>query len=373
MDIDISDKQSAKILVLDDDELITKTIKLLLKAQTSYDVFLFNSASDALEFLKENDVDLVISDFMMPEMNGIEFLNEVKKIRPSVTTILLTGYADKENAIKAINEVGIYKYIEKPWDNDELILNIKNGVERSQLVETVKIQKEIERLRSDFIATLTHDLRTPLHADIQTLEYFLDGTLGNTDEKQKKFLSAMLRSNQDMLSLVNNLLEVYKLESGTKPFLKEEFDLADLIRKCLLELESIFKNKNILLSENIPENCRVYADKQEIKRVVINFLGNALTHAKKEITVSLEQNSVCVRFSVKDDGEGISSEDAKKLFNRFSQGSSKKRSAGTGLGLYLSRQIIEAHGGRTGLDSNPGAGSEFYFELSESYKGVKNE
>ena len=373
MDIDITGKQSAKILVLDDDELVTRTLKLLLKAQTSYDVFLFNSASDAIEFLKENEVDLVISDFMMPEMNGIEFLSEVKKLRPSATTILLTGYADKENAIKAINEVGIYKYIEKPWDNDELILNIKNGVERSQLVETVRIQREIERLRSDFIATLTHDLRTPLHADIQTLEYFLDGTLGSVDEKQKKFLNAMLSSNKDMLSLVNTLLEVYKMESGTKPFSKEEFDLPDLIQKCLQEVETMFQNKNIILSETIPENCQIYADKQEIKRVIMNFLGNALIHAKNEIIVSLTQNSECVRFSVKDDGEGISAEDAKKLFNRFSQGSSKKRSAGTGLGLYLSRQIIEAHGGKIGLDSDLGVGSEFYFELFKSDRGVKNE
>ena len=91
-----------------------------------------------MEFLKENIPDLVISDFMMPEMNGLEFLTEAKKLHPEVSMILLTGYADKENAIKAINEIGLYKYIEKPWDNDDLMMNIKNGIERSHLLENLR-------------------------------------------------------------------------------------------------------------------------------------------------------------------------------------------------------------------------------------------
>ena len=359
------DTQNAKILIVDDDELGTKPLKLLLKTQTEYEVEVFNSAKFALEFLKDNDVDLIISDFVMPEMNGIEFLTEVKKLKPSVTTMLLTGYADKENAIKAINEVGIYKYLEKPYHPDELLLNIKNGVERSRLVETVRMQREIERLRNDFVATLTHDLRTPLLASIQSLEFFLDGTFGEINEKQQKFLSAMLNSNEDMLGLVNALLEVYKYESGNYNLCKDNFNFSELIKQCLQEFEPISQKKNISVEADVPDELTLFADKREIKRVVANFFGNALSHTKDKIFIKAFIDDNNMTFAVKDNGEGISEEDKKKLFKRFSQGTSKKRSVGTGLGLYLSRQIIEAHGGEIGLTSTLGAGSEFYFKLGD--------
>ena len=102
-----------KIVVVDDEKIVTSAFKTLLKVEGFSDAHFFNSPKEAIEFLKTNVPDLVISDFLMPEMNGLEFLTEVKKMYPEVSKILLTGYADKENAIKAINEVGLYRYIEK--------------------------------------------------------------------------------------------------------------------------------------------------------------------------------------------------------------------------------------------------------------------
>ena len=135
-----------KILVLDDDKLVTSSLKSLLMMEGFIDVAFFNEPEAAINYLKENKRDVIISDFMMPDINGIQFLSEAKKIYPNASMILLTGYADKENAIKAINEVGLYKYIEKPWDNDELIINIKNAYERSKLVEDLETKnKELEK------------------------------------------------------------------------------------------------------------------------------------------------------------------------------------------------------------------------------------
>ena len=129
---------TGKIVVVDDEKMVTSAFKTLFKVEGFDDIHLFNSPKDALIFLNDNVPDLIISDFIMPEMNGLEFLREAKKLYPEVSMILLTGYADKENAIKAINEIGLYKYIEKPWDNDDLILNIKNGIERSHLLENLR-------------------------------------------------------------------------------------------------------------------------------------------------------------------------------------------------------------------------------------------
>ena len=129
---------SKNIVVVDDDKIVTSALKTLLKVEGFSNAHYFNSPLEALKFIKDEKPDLILSDFLMPEMNGFEFLSAAKKLYPEISMILLTGYADKENAIKAINEVGLYKYIEKPWDNDDLILNIRNGIERSDLISQLK-------------------------------------------------------------------------------------------------------------------------------------------------------------------------------------------------------------------------------------------
>ena len=129
---------NSKIVIVDDDSIVTHALKMLLTLEGFENVSFFNSPFDALDYIKKTKPDLIMSDFLMPKMNGIEFLSEAKKIYDDMTMILLTGYADKENAIKAINEVGIYRYLEKPWDNDDLIIVIKNALERSDLIAQLK-------------------------------------------------------------------------------------------------------------------------------------------------------------------------------------------------------------------------------------------
>jgi response regulator RpfG family c-di-GMP phosphodiesterase len=138
----------AKILVVDDEDMVTTSIKSFLNLETNYEVIAINSPKRALEFVKQNSVDLVISDFLMPGMNGIEFLSEVKRINPAAIRILLTGYADKENAIKAINDVGLYQYIEKPWNNEDLRLIINNGLEKRQLLS--RLQEKIAEVEEAY-------------------------------------------------------------------------------------------------------------------------------------------------------------------------------------------------------------------------------
>lgn len=134
------------VVVVDDDELVTATLSSYLQLETDYQVYAFQSPLEALDTLKKTPADVVISDFLMPGMDGLQFLSEVKKMYPDVTRILLTGYADKENAIKAINEVGIFQYIEKPWDNENLRLMIRNGISNRTLRQV--LQEKILQLDS---------------------------------------------------------------------------------------------------------------------------------------------------------------------------------------------------------------------------------
>ena len=132
------------VIVVDDEEIVLVSIRSFLQLETDYDVRTFQSPLEALEHLREVTPDVVISDFLMPNMNGLEFLINVKKIYPDVPRVLLTAYADKENAIKGINEAGLYQYVQKPWDNDSLKLVIRNGISHGSL--TNSMQKRIREL-----------------------------------------------------------------------------------------------------------------------------------------------------------------------------------------------------------------------------------
>ena len=141
-------QEKATIIIVDDEEMVLTSIRSFLNLETDYKVHSFTSAEDALDYVKSHDVDLVISDYLMPEMDGITFLAKVREIRPEVPRIILTGYADKENAIKAINEVGLFQYIEKPWNNDDLLIILRNGLERQKLMKN--LQEKIDEINKAY-------------------------------------------------------------------------------------------------------------------------------------------------------------------------------------------------------------------------------
>lgn len=136
------------IVIVDDEEMVLTSINSFLSLETDYNVKTFLSAKEALEFIEDTPIDLVVSDYLMPEMDGISFLAEVKKFQPEVPRIILTGYADKENAIKAINDVGLFQYIEKPWDNDDLLIIFRNGLDKQRLMK--KLKDKINEINSAY-------------------------------------------------------------------------------------------------------------------------------------------------------------------------------------------------------------------------------
>ena len=211
-------------------------------------------------------------------------------------------------------------------------------------------------------------MRTPLLAAIQTLKFFLDGALGELTEQQKLLLSTMYKSNEDLLGLVNALLEVYKYDADKLVLTKTNFNIYDLVHQVYEELLPLAQSKNIeFLIDTELKDTEINADRSELRRVICNLCGNAINYTqeggKVNITLKAEDNDII--FSVADNGSGIPPEDIPNMFQRFSQGTTKKRSTGTGLGLYLSRQIIESHGGKIWLESILNKGSEFSFLLTD--------
>ena len=139
-------KDKATILIIDDDEIVTTALRNLFRLRSDYNTTLCASGAEALVASRNQSFDLVITDYLMPEMDGIEFLTHFKEAQPQAIRILLTGYADKESAIRAINQVGLYQYVEKPWDNDALLMIVKNALEKAELLRT--LDAKIEELQA---------------------------------------------------------------------------------------------------------------------------------------------------------------------------------------------------------------------------------
>ncbi len=155
------EQENQTITIVDDEEMVLTSLRSFLNLETDYNVLTFESPINALEHIKEDSVNLVISDYLMPGMNGIEFLSKVREIKPQIPRIILTGYADKENAIKAINTVGLYQYIEKPWNNDDLLIILRNALEKQKLLskldgkisEINKAYSELQGLQNEIVKT----------------------------------------------------------------------------------------------------------------------------------------------------------------------------------------------------------------------------
>ena len=149
------------VLIVDDEEMVLTSLDSFLALETDYEVVTFTDPNAALERIRQNGVDLAISDYLMPKMDGITFLGKVRDLEPEIPRILLTGYSDKENAIKAINEVDLFQYIEKPWDNDQLLIIIRNGLDkyyllrnlREKIAEINKAYADLQGIQQDILKT----------------------------------------------------------------------------------------------------------------------------------------------------------------------------------------------------------------------------
>lgn len=225
----------------------------------------------------------------------------------------------------------------------------------------------LQQQREDFVATLTHDLKTPISATNRAVRFLLDGDFGTVSEEQREILETILQSNTALFSLVQTLLDVYRFDSGVKEMNVRACNLQATMSQMITEIMPLAQEKGVNLTMTLPDKLEeVMCDEAEIRRVLQNFIDNSLkfTPQNGSINVNLEQADGKTRVSVKDTGKGIPEENKPKLFQRFWQaGSTGRYYASTGLGLYLCRRIIEAHGGKIWSESTVGKGSTFFFEI----------
>jgi DNA-binding NtrC family response regulator len=132
----------ASVVLVDDEEMVITSLRALLQLETEHDIHCFTDPGEAVKFLQANPADVCVSDYMMPGMNGIQFLTRAKELQPEASRVLLTGHADKQSAITAINQVALFQYVEKPWDNAQLLLVVQSGAERARLFRDLREKVE---------------------------------------------------------------------------------------------------------------------------------------------------------------------------------------------------------------------------------------
>lgn len=256
--------------------------------------------------------------------------------------------------------------------SDMILLSIEDITERKK-IEKLRLENErlmsVNKTRSEFLTIMSHELRTPL-TSIIGYSILLEGrTQGELNEKQRYFVDNILKSSKHLLDLINNFLELAKTEAGKQEMVFEEISVAESINEILeLIKENAIGHDIILRKEFDPEMLSIQADRRALKQILFNLLSNAIKFSKKErgiITVTTKREKDMVKISVIDTGIGIKEEDLPRLFRKFEQldsGISRKYD-GAGLGLAITKQLVEMHGGKIWVESKYGEGSNFIFLL----------
>ncbi|MEW5821588.1 MAG: PAS domain S-box protein [Cyanobacteriota bacterium] len=296
-------------------------------------------------------------EFFVPPQYHENYLNELKAFKESGSGPFL----GKNKEFNQQRKDGTYFSI----DISVYPLKLKGKWFVVGIARDITERKLSEKTRKTFIATLSHDLRVPLIAENKALKYLLKGSYGKITKKQRIAVNNMLNSNIDLLNLVNNLLDVYKYESEKLELFKESINLTKLLNDSISEILPLLEEGQKQIVTNVEDTIFLNADKYQIKRVLINLLSNAINHSSDDSVININVNikKEYVIVSIIDQGTGIPESDIDKIFDRYYTSSKKFKKIGTGLGLFLSKQIIQAHGGKIWVESKVDSGSTFSFSL----------
>jgi len=241
--------------------------------------------------------------------------------------------------------------------------------ERIIILHDISREKLIDRMKTEFLSLVAHQLRSPVSATKWTLRMLLDGDFGKITKKQREFIGKTYQVNERMINLINDLLNVTRIEEGRYLYKPTPEQLEDLVESVIKSLEEEIKKKKIKLEFKKPKEKfpPVKVDSEKIKLVIDNLLTNAIkyTPSEGEVTINLNFGKKEIEFSIKDTGIGIPKDQQEKVFSKFFRGANVMRMGigGTGLGLFITKNIVEAHKGRIWFESKKEKGTTFHFTL----------
>ena len=358
-------KHVPRILIIDDEEVVLDSCALILD-KGEHELTTAGNGVEGLGLVESLRPDLVFVDLKMPGISGFEVLEKIRAIDPSIVTVVITGYATVSSAVEAMKK-GAYDFLPKPFTPEELRLITRRGLEKRSLVlETMALKREREIMRENFAAIVSHELKSPLGAVQQNL-FAMTRDSGTASEKDKERLEKMKTRIDDLMKLIHKWLRGISVDMES---IKENFEPVSVtacIEKAIESTTPEAVRKDIGIADAVHEPIRlVLGDEVSLTEALVNILGNAIkySHVGTQIAVSTEEKDGRIVTSVTDSGVGIAEEDLPMIFDGFYRAESGKAAAGgVGLGLAITRRIIEAHDGSIAVHSELGKGSTFVLSL----------
>jgi signal transduction histidine kinase len=372
-----------RILVIDDEEGIRAGCRRALEPE-GYIVETAATGQEGLRRFREGNFDMVLIDVVLPDMRGVDLLAPILEKDPDVVCVVITGYATVELAVQAIRS-GAYDFLSKPFTADVLRMTVAQGLERRRLTlearrlqkieeearELARAKEELERLdrfKTTFMLTVAHELRAPLNALQSFLWAILKGYI--PPEEQQEVLGRAVQRVQELLELVDDLLKLAAAKSEKGLEKREPVSLADVLEKVAPLFQKEAEAKGLAWVVEVGARPVVRADPDQMAQVWSNLISNAVkyTPAGGRVRIALEERDGWAIGTVEDSGIGIPPQDLGRIFEEFYRTPQAKEVAprGTGLGLPLVKQILEAHGGSITVESEVGRGSRFVFRLPVS-------
>ncbi len=363
--------EKGDLLVVDDTLDNLRLLSAMLSKQ-GYRVRKAINGKIALNTIQQMLPDLVLLDINMPGLNGYEVC-QILKTDPAtqeIPIIFISALDDVLDKVKAF-QVGGSDYITKPFQSEELLARIQHQLtiqqQKRQLQIEIQERKKTEQALQVYLHVVSHDLRNPVLGMSLILKNLLksEDAIHETLPIARSIVERMAQSCDRQLDLINSLVETQQFETGKVVLNLQPLSLSELIQQFADEWQPLLNQHQAILTLAVPPNLPlVQADNNLLWRVLENLLANALKYnaANLEITIKAQPKVDRVYCAIQDNGIGIAPEQVDRLFERYQRGTHSHRTLGLGLGLYLCRQIIEAHGGTIGaIALNPGA--EFWFTL----------
>jgi two-component system, sensor histidine kinase and response regulator len=360
-----------RVLVIDDEQRMANSIRSLL-AGSGYVVDVAYGGREGLRKLSEEDYQVCITDLRMNDLDGFDVMRSIGN-RRTIAFIVITGHASTESAIEALHHE-CFDYITKPFDYDVLRGSVQRAFEKVEAV----------RFRDDMISMITHDIKIPLSSIIGYGSLIFDKETGQLNPRAKEFVQAINSNGVKILSLIDNFLTSCKIEAGKLSLFPRDVNINYLIEDllCLFHVD-LERNQQALrtdLDANLPA---VVGDETLLFRAVSNVISNAckFTPQHGEITLRTARCAACespleedcVLIEVSNSGPGILPEDLPRIFEKYRRSRNHRGIEGSGIGSYVLRYIVEAHGGRVMLHSVPNSLTSFRIFLPIAHMSNRGE
>lgn len=385
--VEIMSEITAEILVVDDSPYNLDILLEVLSA-AGYCILTALSGERALKYLSTNTPNLILLDVKMPGLDGFETCRRIKAMPHTahIPIIFITADADTDSVLTGFS-LGAVDYVRKPFQTAELLARVKTHLQLRHMSQLYALEQEknrqldqLNQMKDQFLAIMSHELRTPLNAILGMTESLIDEVVGSINPQQLRMLQIVEQSGTHLLSLINDILDLAKIESGQWDLEIQPISVEAICQASLKLIEPQANKKYIQLTLQLAEQLPpLLIDERRIHQILINLLDNAVKFTPEggHVTVSARlattatpgdvSSELCdrLRITVQDTGIGIAAADFDHIFEPFVQVDStlNREYAGTGLGLALVKQIVERHHGQFGVVSEMGQGSCFWVDL----------